>query len=433
MMTTIEEIRAREVLDSRGQPTIEAEVLLAGGATGRAVVPSGKSTGRYEARELRDGDPERYGKLGVLSALRSVEEQIAPQLRGRDALDQRAIDRALWDLDGTPTKERLGANACLAVSLATAKAAAAALELPLYRYLGGVDAHVLPVPQLNVINGGQHASDSTDFQEFMIMPVGAPTFREALRWAAEIYHVLADLLSKAGFPTQVGDEGGFAPSLPNNEAAIEWLVNAISEAGYELHRDIVIALDPATSSLWRGDHYALERQGERLSSEEMVALWRRWCDDYPIYSLEDGMAEEDWAGWQALNAALGDRVQLVADDLVVTNVGRLRQAIEQRCANAVLIKPNQIGTLSETLFAVREARKAGWAVVVSHRSGETEDTTIADLAVATNAGQIKAGAPARGERVAKYNRLLRIEEELGDAAVYAGWRALARLNRPDTA
>ncbi len=397
---------------------------------GRAMVPCGKSTGKAEAHELRDGDAKRYWRMGVLSAIRTVEEVIAPAVMGRDALDQRTIDQVLCDLDGTANKARLGANTCLAVSLATAHAAAAALALPLYRYLGGVNAHVLPVPQLNLLNGGQHASDSIDFQEFMIMPVGAPSYGEGLRWACEIYHALSGLLTKAHFSTQVGDEGGFAPSLPSNEAAIEWLITAVGEAGYRLHQDVVIALDPAASALWEDGRYHLKRQGQRLTRAEMVALWERWSDAYPVYSLEDGMAEEDWDGWQALSAAIGQRVQLVADDLVVTRTDRLREAISRNCANSVLIKPNQVGTLTETLDTIAEARRAGWTVVISHRSGETEDTTIADLAVATNAGQIKSGAPARSERLAKYNRLLRIEAELGEAAVYAGWSALARRNSP---
>jgi enolase len=399
-------------------------VLLEGGARGRAIVPSGASTGAYEAVERRDADAARYGGKGVLDAVRAVENEIGPALTGSDALDQRAVDRRMVALDGTPNKARLGANAVLGVSLATAHAAAAALGLPLYRYLGGVDAHRLPVPMFNILNGGKHASDSTDFQEFMVMPLGAPSYAEGLRWAVEVYHALRKVLAERGQPTNVGDEGGFAPSLATNEAAIEVVMEAISRAGYEPGRDVALALDPAMTELWTGEGYRLAREGRTLTSTEMVDFWAAWVERYPIVSLEDALAEDDWDAWAALTAALGDRVQVVGDDLLVTNVARLERAIDARAANSVLVKVNQIGTLTESLAAVHTAQRAGWTAVISHRSGETEDTTIADLVVATGAGQLKGGAPARSDRVAKYNRLLRIADELGESATYAGWSAL---------
>lgn len=425
-MTVILDLTAREVLDSRGNPTIEAEMILASGAVGRAIVPSGASTGMHEAHELRDGDLERYRGLGTQGSVQAIETEIAAELVGWDALDQRGIDAMLIELDGSPQKSRLGANTLLAVSLVTARAAASALDLPLYRYLGGVDAHRLPVPMLNVLNGGKHADQSTDFQEFMIMPLGAPTFADGLRWSAEIYHTLGALLKERGQATNVGDEGGFAPRLESNDAAPELLVRAIEIAGYRPGEDVAIALDPATSELWEDGTYALASEERQLSSAELIAVWQDWAGRFPIVSLEDGLAEDDWDGWVALTARLGDRVQIVGDDLLVTNVERLQRGIELCAANSILIKLNQIGTLTETLTAVREAHRAGWTTVISHRSGETEDTTIADLAVATNSGQIKTGAPARSDRVAKYNRLLRIEDDLDDTGVYAGWAALRR-------
>jgi len=419
-------IRAREVLDSRGNPTIEVEVTLAGGAVGVAKVPSGASTGVHEAVELRDGDTARYSGKGVLKAVASVHEAIGPRIVGMRADDQRAIDEALIGLDGTPNKSRLGANAILGVSLAVAHAAAARAGLPLYRYLGGDDAHLLPLPQFNILNGGKHAQGSTDFQEFMIAPVGAATFAEALRMGAEVYHALGRLLHEQGLPTTVGDEGGFAPPLPRNDAAVELVLQAIEAAGYRPGDDVAIALDPATSELEVDGRYVLAQEGRTLAAEELADLWQDWCRRYPIVSIEDGMAQDDWPGWRLLTQRLGSQVQLVGDDLFVTNVERIRRGVREGSANAVLIKPNQIGTLTETLAAIDEASGAGWACVISHRSGETEDTTIADLAVATGSGQIKTGAPARGERTAKYNRLLRIEEELGQRARFAGRGILVR-------
>ncbi len=419
----IAHVHAREILDSRGNPTVEVDVRLSSGAVGRAAVPSGASTGAHEALELRDGDPKRYGGKGVLKAVDHVNNEIARAIVGMPAVDQAGVDERLIELDGTPDKSRLGANAILGVSLAVAHAAAAAEHEPLYRYLGGAAARTLPVPMFNILNGGKHASDSTDFQEFMIMPVGAPTFREALRWAAETYHALAAALRARGQPTNVGDEGGFAPSLSSNEAAVDLLIEAIERAGYRPGEDIVIALDPATSELYDDGRYRLAREGRDTSADELASLWETWCQRYPIVSIEDGMAEDDWDGWKALTGRLGARVQLVGDDLYVTNVERLRRGIEEAASNAILVKLNQVGTLTETLRAIDLAKAAGWAAIVSHRSGETEDTTIADLVVATGVWQIKTGAPARGERTAKYNRLLRIEEELGDTAVYAGWNA----------
>jgi len=422
----IEDIVAREILDSRGNPTIEVEVYLDTGDVGRAAVPSGASTGAHEALELRDGDPNRYGGKGVQKAVENVQTLIADEIVGWDALDQVGIDRLLVELDGTPNKGRLGANATLGVSLAVAKAAAAALDLPLYRYLGGVYAHLLPVPMMNILNGGKHAAESTDFQEFMIVPAGAPSFAEALRWGAETYHALKAVLKQRGYNTNVGDEGGFAPSLKSNEEAVEVILAAIERAGYRPGEEIFLALDPAASEFYEDGKYRLAREGRTLTGEEMVAFWENWVSRYPILSLEDGLAEDDWEHWQLLQARLGDRIQIVGDDLLVTNVERLRKAIALRAANSILIKLNQIGTLTETISAVETARQAGWTAVISHRSGETEDTTIADLAVALNVGQIKTGAPCRTDRVAKYNQLLRIEEELGESARYAGLGAFRR-------
>jgi enolase len=427
MTTLIEEIAAREVLDSRGNPTVEVEVFLDGGALGSAIVPSGASTGAHEAVELRDGDSSRYGGKGVLNAVRNVNQTIRPELIGSDALDQVSVDRLLIDLDGTPNKAKLGANAILGVSMAVAHAAADAVELPLYRYLGGAGARRLPVPLVNILNGGKHALDSTDFQEFMIAPLGAPSFAEALRWAAETFHALGALLHERGFATTVGDEGGYAPSLASNQAAIDLVLEAIQRAGYAPGDQIAIALDPATTELFGEDRYTLAKEGRSLSTDELVSFWADWVERYPIVSLEDGLAEDDWAGWQALTVRLGDRIQLVGDDLLVTNTERLSRAIREHAANAILIKLNQIGTVTETMEAIEMASAAGWRSVISHRSGETEDTTIADLAVALNAGQIKTGSVSRSERIAKYNRLLRIEEELGVAAEFAGRSAFAAL------
>ncbi len=424
-MSTIEHIVGREVLDSRGNPTVEVEVVLDSGATGRAIVPSGASTGQFEAVELRDGG-DRFGGKGVLDAVGHVDDEIYDLLVGLDALDQRDVDRLLIDLDGTDNKARLGANAILGVSLAVAKAAANELGLPLYRYVGGAGAHVLPVPMMNVVNGGAHADNNVDLQEFMIMPVGAASFAEALRWGAQTYHVLKSLLHDRGLSTAVGDEGGFAPDLASNEEACRLLVEAIEAAGYKPGVDIAIALDPASSEIFRDGSYVLASEDRTLSPAEMVDFYTGLCDRYPIVSIEDGMAEEDWDGWKALTDALGDRVQLVGDDLFVTNTERLARGIDLGVANSILVKVNQIGSLSETLETVGMAHRAAYTAVMSHRSGETEDATIADLAVATNCGQIKTGAPARSDRVAKYNQLLRIEEDLGEAAAYWGGAALAR-------
>ena len=421
----IASVRAREVLDSRGNPTLEVDVALDDGTVGRAAVPSGASTGAHEALELRDGDPARYGGKGVLRAVANVGEVIGPALVGRSPFDQEAIDRLLLELDGTPNKSRLGANAILGVSLAVAHAAAAARHLPLYQYLGGPDAHRLPLPLFNILNGGRHARGGVDFQEFMVAPIGASTFAEALRWGAEVYHALGRLLDERGLATGVGDEGGFAPALGRNEDALALVLEAIERAGRRPGDEVALALDAAASELYRDGRYHLSREGRVLSSAELVALWQDWCSRYPIVSIEDGLAEDDWEGWRLLTERLGQDVQLVGDDLFVTSVERLRRGIEAGAANAILVKPNQIGTLSETLEAVRLARQARYAAIISHRSGETEDTTIADLAVATGVGQIKTGAPARGERTAKYNRLLRIEEELGERARYAGASCLA--------
>jgi len=427
MSNKIASVRAFEILDSRGNPTISVTVTLEGGATGHAAVPSGASTGIHEALELRDKDPKRYGGKGVLTAVANVHEKIAPAVTGMTSDDQRAIDEKMIELDGTPNKASLGANAMLGVSLAVAHAAAAHAGMPLYRHLGGNEATLLPLPLLNVLNGGRHAEGSTDFQEFMLAPVGAPTFAEALRWSTEVYHALAKILHERGLPTTLGDEGGFAPPLKGNEAACELIIEAITAAGHRPGDDIAIALDPATSEIVTDSGaYELAREGRTLTREELVDLWADWARRYPIVSIEDGMAEEDWDGWRSLTARLGDRVQLVGDDLFVTNPARIREGIRQEAANSVLIKVNQIGTLTETLDAIAEAKRAGWTSVISHRSGETEDTTIADLAVATAVGQIKTGAPARGERTAKYNRLLAIEAELGDRARYAGRSALVQ-------
>jgi enolase len=428
-MTFIEEIVGREILDSRGNPTVEVEVLLASGAVGRAAVPSGASTGVHEAVELRDGDAERYGGKGVLEAVDNVESIIAEELWGFDALDQVGLDEFLIELDGTANKGRLGANAILGVSLAAAKAAAAASGLPLYRYIGGVSAQTLPVPMMNILNGGKHATDGPDLQEFMAMPVGAPSFAEALRWGTETYHALKKVLKARGYNTGVGDEGGFAPALKSNEEAVELIVEAIQQAGYEPGKDIFVALDPAASEVFQDGKYVLKKEGRTLTGEEMVEYYEAWVDKYPIISIEDGLHEDDWDTWVLMQQRLGNRVQIVGDDLLVTNVERLEQGIQRKAANSILIKLNQIGTLTETLAAIEMAKRAGWTAVVSHRSGETEDTTIADLVVATNAGQIKTGAPCRSDRVAKFNQLLRIEEALGEMAVYAGMSAFYNIRR----
>jgi enolase len=427
-VSTIEHVVGREVLDSRGNPTVEAEVVLDSGARGRAVAPSGASTGIREAVELRDGGVRYLGK-GVRRAVDNVRGEIADGIVGLDALDQRLVDFTMVDLDGTPDKGRLGANAVLAVSLATAKAAADELGLPLYRALGGVNAHALPVPMLNVLNGGAHANNSIDFQEFMIMPVGAASFSEALRWGAETYHSLRSMLNERGLPTTVGDEGGFAPDLPANEDAVTLLLEAIERAGRVPGEEIALALDPATSELWQDGAYVLAGEGRTLSPAEMVEYWVDLVDRFPIVSIEDGMAEEDWDGWAAHTKALGGRIQLVGDDVFVTNAEILERGIRDGVANAVLVKLNQIGTLTETLETVAVADRAAYRPVISHRSGETEDTTIADLSVAVNAGQIKTGAPARSDRVAKYNQLLRIEEDLGESAAFPGRSALAGTDR----
>jgi enolase len=419
-------VRAREILDSRANPTIEVEVELIDGSVGRAAVPSGASTGAHEAHELRDGDPLRFRGKGVLNAVGHAQGQIAETVVGRSAMDQAGLDRALIELDGTLNKSRLGANAVLGVSLAVAHAAANSLGQPFYRYLGGPMARLLPVPFFNILNGGKHAADSTDFQEFMVAPVGAETFAQALQMGSEVYHALKKVLADKGFATNVGDEGGFAPSLGSNDEAVELILAAIEAAGYRAGEEIAIALDPAASEFFQDGQYVLSREGRTLSAEEMVAHWEDWASRYPIVSIEDGMAEDDWAGWWQLSTRLGRQVQIVGDDLFVTNTERLAKGIREGAANAILIKLNQIGTVTETMAAIEMAHRAGWAAMISHRSGETEDTTIADLAVAAGTGQIKSGAPARGERVAKYNRLLRIEEELGSAARYAGREILRR-------
>ncbi len=421
-MSLITDIRAREILDSRGNPTVEVDVLTENGIIGRAAVPSGASTGKYEAVELRDGEADRYLGKGVEKAVANVEEIIAEELLGVSVFDQRDIDQTMIDLDGTPNKSRLGANAILGVSLAVAKAAAQEAGLSLYQYLGGPNAHVLPVPMMNILNGGSHADNKIDFQEFMIMPVGAPTFREGLRMGVEVFHHLKQVLKSKGYSTNVGDEGGFAPNMQSNEEAIQTVLMAIEKAGYQPGEDAMIALDAASSEFFDEEkgRYVLASSGEELTSADMVAFWKEWCDKYPILSIEDGLAEDDWDGWAELTRVLGARIQLVGDDLFVTNTTRLQRGIDQQVANSILIKVNQIGTLTETMEAVRMATRHAYTSIISHRSGETEDTTIADLAVALNTGQIKTGSASRSDRVAKYNQLLRIEEELGDASVYPG-------------
>ncbi len=427
MDTTIEFVNAIEILDSRGNPTVEVEVVLADGSFGRAAVPSGASTGIHEALELRDGDKERYNGKGVLKAVENVNDEIADELFGLDAIEQKEIDELLIELDGTPNKSKYGANAVLGVSLAVAKAAASSLGLPLYRYLGGVYAHVLPVPMLNILNGGAHTGwQSTDAQEFMVMPLGAESFTEGLRWGAEIYASLKNVLKAHGYGTLVGDEGGFAPSLKANSEAIELILEAIEKAGYKAGKEVAIALDPAASEFFEEDTrtYNLRKEGRKLSSDEMVDFWTNWIEQYPIVSIEDGFAQDDWEGWKNFTAKNGHRLQIVGDDLLVTNPSRVARAIEEKACNALLVKVNQIGSLTETMEAVTMVQKNGWRAVCSHRSGETEDNTIADLAVAMNMGQIKTGAPARSDRVAKYNQLLRIEQELDLTGRYAGWDAL---------
>jgi enolase len=428
-MPAIEELRAREILDSRGNPAVEVEVLLEDGAIGRASVPSGASTGAHEALELRDRDPNRFGGKGVLDACRIVREDISPEVEGLDALDQRAVDAALIDLDGTPTKKKLGANAVLGVSLATARAAAASLGLPLYRYLGGPQAHLLPVPMLNVVNGGAHADNRLELQEFMLVPQGAASFAEGLRWGAEVFHALHADLNTKGLATGVGDEGGFAPDIATAREALDLIVAAIEAAGLDPGPEMAIALDPASSEFYRDGAYQL--QGQSRSWKDMIAFYQDLLDAYPIVSIEDPLAEDDWEGWIAMTEALDERVQIVGDDLFVTNPDRLERGVEDGAANAVLVKVNQIGTLTESLDVVRLAKESSYGVVISHRSGETEDTTIADIAVGVNAGQIKAGAPSRGERTAKYNQLLRIEEELGQTARYAGRHPYGRMSFTD--
>ena len=427
-MTVIESIHGREVLDSRGNPTVEVEVSLIDGAFGSAIVPSGASTGEHEALELRDGDKHRYGGKGVLRAVEAVNGPLAEAITGMYATAQKEIDEAMIALDGTPTKSKFGANAILGVSMAVAKAAANSVGLPLYAYLGGIHGHVLPVPMMNIMNGGKHAANSTDFQEFMVMPVGASSFREGLQWGVEVYQSLKKVLSKKGYSTSVGDEGGFAPSLGSNQAALDVIMEAIQQAGYAPGDQIRIALDPATSEIYEDGKYNLAIEGKRLTGEEMVEFWADWVDRYPIISLEDGLHEDDWENWSRLTAAIGDRVQIVGDDLLVTNSDRVWRAIREKSANSLLCKVNQIGSLTEAFAASQLAQRHGWTIVVSHRSGETEDNTIADIAVSMNAGQIKTGAPARTDRVAKYNQLIRIEEELGSAAVYAGMAAFTHLD-----
>ncbi|MGD2110942.1 MAG: phosphopyruvate hydratase [Phycisphaerae bacterium] len=424
MSTTIVHVEAREILDSRGNPTVEATVVLEDESHGEAAVPSGASTGKHEAVELRDGDPKRYRQKGVLNAVEFVNGEIADSVIGLDATDQEDVDQTMIELDGTPNKARLGANAILSVSLAAAKAAARSCNLPLFRYLGGPRAHVMPVPMMNILNGGKHADNNVDFQEFMLQPWGAPSFAEALRMGAECFHALKDVLSERGYNTNVGDEGGFGPNLGSNEEALEVISEAVETAGYQLGKDLFIALDPATSEMFdkKSGKYRFFKSApdQFMTSEELTKHWATWCDKYPIRSLEDGLAEDDWDGWTHLTAQLGDRVQIVGDDLFVTNTERLKRGIETNAANSILIKVNQIGTLTETFAAIDLAMRNGWTVVISHRSGETEDTTIADLAVATNAGQIKTGSLCRSDRIAKYNRLLRIERHLGASAVYGG-------------
>jgi len=424
MSTAVKKVRAREILDSRGNPTIEVDIELENGASGRAAVPSGASTGIHEALELRDGDKRRYGGKGVLSAVKHVNLEIAKVIHGLDALDQAKVDERMLNLDGTPNKSRLGANAILGVSLAVARAAASARGLPLYRHLGCESANILPVPMFNILNGGVHANwQGTDFQEFMIVPVGAPNFREAVRWGSETYHALRTVLKEKGYATGVGDEGGFAPALRTNAEAVELILQAIGRAGYIPGEQIAIALDPASTGFYEGGSYILRTEGRTVSSSQLIQMYVQWVEKYPIIVLEDGLAEDDWDGWKMLYKRLGDRIELVGDDLFVTNVQRIERGITENVANAVLIKLNQIGTLTETIGAIRMAREAGWGAMVSHRSGETVDTFIADFTVAMGTGHLKTGAPCRGERVEKYNQLMRIEEQLGDAAVYAGRKA----------
>ena len=426
-MSTIDSVHAREILDSRGNPTVEVEIVLDDGAFGRAAVPSGASTGIHEALELRDGDKSRYGGKGTLKAVEHVNKEIAEALFGMDALDQSAVDQAMLDLDGTPNKSKLGANAILGASLSVARAAAESAGLPLYRYLGGVPAKVLPVPMFNILNGGVHANwQGTDLQEFMIAPVGAPNFREALRWGSEVYQALKGVLKSEGYTTGVGDEGGFAPALKKNSDAVELILKAIEMAGYKPGDQVAIALDPASSGFYEDGFYNLRTEKRKVTSAEMVQMYADWVAKYPIVVLEDGLAEDDWDGWKLLNQTLGGKIELVGDDLFVTNVERIARGIQENAANAVLIKLNQIGTLSETIAAIEMAYKANWGAMVSHRSGETVDSFIADLTVAMRTGHLKTGAPCRGERVEKYNQLMRIEEELGDAAVYAGRKAFVR-------
>jgi enolase len=428
-MDYIESVLAREVLDSRGNPTVEVEVALYDGAKGRAMVPSGASTGVHEAWEKRDGDKKRYGGKGVLGAVEAVNEEIADAIVGWTATDQIGIDQAMIELDGTENKSRLGANAILGVSLAVAHAAAASQDLPLYRYLGGVSGRTLPVPMMNIMNGGKHAAGATDMQEFMVMPVGASSYREGLRWGVEIYHSLKKVLSKKGYATTVGDEGGFAPSVSANSEALDLILEAIREAGYTAGEQIMLAMDPAATEFYEDGKYHLKVEGKALTGREMVDFWESWVDKYPIISIEDGLAEDDWDNWALMVERLGDRLQIVGDDLLVTNVKRIHTALDRKAANSLLCKVNQIGTLTEAIESVTLVQRNGWTAVASHRSGETEDATIADLAVALNAGQIKTGAPARSDRIAKYNQLLRIEEDLGDSAIYPGMKAFSNLRR----
>ena len=430
MPTTMEHVLAREILDSRGNPTVEVEVYLADGSMGRAAVPSGASTGAHEALELRDGDESRYGGKGVTKAVDNVNEEISPEIIDLDATDQVGIDNLMIELDGTPTKERLGANAILGVSLAMAKAAATSLDIPLYRYIGGVSARELPVPMMNILNGGKHADNNVDLQEFMCMPVGAANFAEALRMGTEVFHSLKSVLKKRGMSTSVGDEGGFAPNLNSNQEAVEVILEAIEKAGYKPGEQVCIALDPAATELYKDGKYVLAGEGKTLTSEQMTDFYAEWVEKYPIISIEDGLAEDDWDGWKLLTERIGDKVQIVGDDLFVTQTSRLAEGIGKGTANSILIKVNQIGTLTETLAAMEMAKRYNYTAVVSHRSGETEDTTIADIAVATNAGQIKTGAPSRTDRVAKYNQLLRIEEELADEAIFRGMGAFYNIRKP---
>lgn len=428
-MTIISDVYAREVLDSRGNPTVEVEVYLESGAIGRAIVPSGASTGAHEAVELRDGDKGRYLGKGVENAVKNVNETIAPEVIGMDALDQLGIDKAMIALDGTPNKGKLGANAILAVSMAVARAAADALDLPLYVYLGGFNAKQLPVPMMNIVNGGEHADNNVDVQEFMVLPVGAPTFKEALRMGAEIFHNLKSVLSSKGLATAVGDEGGFAPNFTSNEEALTTIIEAIEKAGYTPGKDVFLGMDVASTEFYKDGKYVLEGEGKSYTSEEFVDLLASWVEKYPIITIEDACSEDDWAGWKLLTEKLGDKVQLVGDDLFVTNTERLGRGIEEGIGNSILIKVNQIGTLTETFDAIEMAKRAGYTAVVSHRSGESEDSTIADIAVATNAGQIKTGAPSRTDRVAKYNQLLRIEDQLGELAQYNGLKSFYNLDQ----